>query len=280
LVNNNDDIVTDEVESRLKDLFGDGDESPSFEGNSGESGKAPVRELEELTAVSDDIDKKDNLTPGESGDSPEFTEDKDDHDDSALRYLKAIVLSIDWEINDETMKGLIDETDRLKDVYEDDRTFVLLFQLLGSVGKYIKTNKAGAHPDSITLLNSIYASLEKVVLSESMTEAARKKELFGQLKKFKQLKERIGLTKEGTAKKKKVTSHGIPAAKTGERSKGAGLQEESRPGGETVQEVVRSDMSRMLPHEAFAFALEEIKEVIKVEFKALRAELKLWRDGE
>jgi hypothetical protein len=36
----------------------------------------------------------------------------------------------------------------------------------------------------------------------------------------------------------------------------------------------------MLPHEAFAFALEEIKEVIKVEFKALRAELKLWRDGE
>ncbi|MCD4717030.1 MAG: hypothetical protein K8R45_09855 [Desulfobacterales bacterium] len=280
MVNNNDDIVTDEVESRLKDLFGDGDESPSFEGNSGESGKAPVKELEELTAVSDDIDKKDKLTPGESGDSPEFTEDKDDHDDSALRYLKAIVLSIDWEINDETMKGLIDETDRLKDVYEDDRTFVLLFQLLGSVGKYIKTNKAGAHPDSITLLNSIYASLEKVVLSESMTEAARKKELFGQLKKFKQLKDKIGLTKEGAAKKREVKSHGIPVAQTGERSKGAGFQKESRPGGETVQEVVRSDMSRMLPHEAFAFALEEIKEVIKVEFKAVRAELKLWRDGE
>jgi hypothetical protein len=280
LVNNNDGTVTDEVESRLKDLFGNGGESPSFEENSGESGKAPVRELGEIAALDADIDEKDNLSPGESGDPSESIEDKDDLDDSVLRYLKAIVLSIDWEINDETMKELIDETDRLKDVYEDDRTLVLLFQLLGSVGKYIKTNKVGSHPESINLLNSAYYSLEKVMLSKNMTEAARKKELFGQVKKFKQLKEKIGLTKKGTAKKREITSHGIPAPLIGERSKGTGLQEESSPGGETVKEVVRSDMSRMLPHEAFAFALEEIKEVIKVEFKTLRAELKLWRDGE
>ena len=38
-------------------------------------------------------------------------------------------------------------------------------------------------------------------------------------------------------------------------------------------------MSRMLPHEAFVFALEEIREVIKAEFKVLRAELRLWREG-
>jgi hypothetical protein len=281
LVNNNDGTVTDEVESRLKDLFGDGEESSFSEGDSGEFSKAPVRELEEISAIADDIDEKDNLSPGEKAGSPESIENKDYIDDSALRYLKAIVLSIDWEISDETMKGLIDETDRLKDVYEDDRTLALLSQLLGSVGKYIKNNKAGSHPDSINLLNSIYASLEKVVLSKSMTEAARKKELFDQVKKFKQLKEKIALIKEGTAEKREVTPHGIPAPPAGERSKGSGLQEESRPGGEPLQEIaVRADMSRMLPHEAFAFALEEIKEVIKVEFKALRAELKLWRDGE
>ncbi len=280
MVNNNDGNVTDEVESRLKDLFGDGDESISFEENAGEFGKAPVRELEEIAALDADIDKKDNLTPKESGDSSEPAEGKDDLDDSELRHLKAVVLSIDWEINDETMKGLIDETDRLKDVYEDDRTLVLLFQLLGSVGKYIKTNKAGAHPESINLLNSAYSSLEKVMLSKNMTETARKKELFGQVKKFKQLKEKIGLTKEGTTKKREAPSHGISAPLNGERSKGKGLKEKRRPGEETVKESVRADMSRMLPHEAFAFALEEIKEVIKVEFKTLRAELKLWRDGE
>jgi len=280
LVNNNDGTVTDEIESRLKDLFGDGEESSFFEEDSGKFGKAPVRELEEISAIADDIDEKDDLTPGEIADSPESIDDKDDLDDSPLRHLKAIVLSIDWEINDETMKGLIEETDRLKDVYEDDRTLVLLFQLLGSVGKYIKTHKAGAHPDSIKLLSSIYSSLETVMLSKGITEAARKKELSAQVTKFKQLKEQIGLTKESTAKKREVTPHGITAPLTGEGYKGRSLQEESSMGGGTVQEAGRSDMSRMLPHEAFVFALEEIKEVIKVEFKALRAELKLWRDGE
>jgi hypothetical protein len=37
--------------------------------------------------------------------------------------------------------------------------------------------------------------------------------------------------------------------------------------------------SEMTPHEAFAFALEEIKKTIKAEFEALRAEIKLWRQG-
>ena len=39
-------------------------------------------------------------------------------------------------------------------------------------------------------------------------------------------------------------------------------------------------MNRMAPHEAFAYALEEIKQMIKAEFKSLRAELKLWREGQ
>jgi hypothetical protein len=33
------------------------------------------------------------------------------------------------------------------------------------------------------------------------------------------------------------------------------------------------------PHEAFAYALEEIKEMIRSEFRALRAEIKLWRES-
>ena len=54
----------------------------------------------------------------------------------------------------------------------------------------------------------------------------------------------------------------------------------SRPP-ESAEEVVsRTDMNRMAPHEAFAYALEEIKQMIKAEFKSLRAELKLWREGQ
>jgi len=251
LVNNNDGSVTGEVESRLKDLFGDGDESPSFEGNSGEPGKAPVRDLEEV---------------------PEGVEDRGALEDSPLRKLEAVVLSVDWEISDEIMNDLIEEVDWLKNTYKDDKTTLLFLQLLGSVGKYIKAHKVNAHPHAVRVLSSVYAGLEKVVLSKGMTEAERKKAIFAQVKKFKQLKEQIALTK--------VPSPVILGPSTGERVKDTGLQEENKPGGETVQEVGRSDLSRMLPHEAFAFALEEIKEVIKIEFKALRAELKLWREGQ
>ena len=153
-----------------------------------------------------------------------------------------------------------------------------MFQLLGSVGKYIKSNKAGAHPDSINLLNSIYASLEKVMPSGGMTEAGRKRELLEQVTKFKQLKEQIGATKGAASRKSGPSSQSMAATLKREQPQGAGLQEERRQGEEKARQGVGSDMSHMTPHEAFAFALEEIKEVIKAEFKALRAELKLWRD--
>jgi hypothetical protein len=43
-----------------------------------------------------------------------------------------------------------------------------------------------------------------------------------------------------------------------------------------VREAAAPDVSRVPPHEVFANALEEIKGVINAEFRALRAELKLW----
>jgi len=274
LVKDSEGTLVGEVESRLEDLFGGGDEVPGAGGNEGESGEFFVREGVGVYAG----DEKGDFPSGEPDDSPEFIEDADFLDDSkTLRYLESVVLSIDWEISDETMGELIAEAERLKGIYGHDKTLVILFQLLGSVGKYLKSNKGGAHPDSISLLNSIYATLEKVILSKGMTDAERKRELFVQVNKFKQLKEEIRLTKGGAGKRRKVSSPGIPEPLTREVVKEAVIEEESR---KAIREAASSDVGHMLPHEAFAFALEEIKEVIKAEFKALRAELKLWRDGQ
>ena len=78
-----------------------------------------VRELEELTAVSDDIDKKENLTPGESGDSPEFTEDKDDLDDSARPETAGPAI----ERDDESYMGrLLRAKRRAKEKKDGDET--------------------------------------------------------------------------------------------------------------------------------------------------------------
>ena len=46
-----------------------------------------------------------------------------------------------------------------------------------------------------------------------------------------------------------------------------------------IDEAPAAEIEDVSPHEAFSYALMEIKRTIKAEFEALRAELKLWRQG-
>lgn len=179
--------------------------------------------------------------------------------DTSLRELKALLLSIDWEIGDETMVSLITEIDHLKGVLKDDRILVLFFRLLGSVAKYIQSQKANAHPDAIRLLTSIYHSMEKVFSSGEISKGERKKALFAEVSRFRKLKEEIARRK--TAPRIAHKNEGPLADKGG-------------------SEGQAPHMNKMTPHEAFAYALTEIKQTISAEFQALRAELRLWRDGQ
>lgn len=230
--NKNDGSVTEEVQSRLEDLFG-------------EDGKASV-----------------------------FMEDNSVPEDSPLRKLKSIFLSVDWEIDDEVMAKLIEEVGRLEDTYKDDKSLLSFFRLLGSVGKYIKTRKANAHPDAIKLLNSTYNSLEKVFLSEGIAQAEMKEILLAQVEEFKKLKEQIGSKKAETAKEEEVKppEETIPVIEVQEKD--VVVQAEYRPPEETEEELLRSEMSRMTTQEALAYVLAELKQVIRTEFKELNEKLK------
>lgn len=55
-------------------------------------------------------------------------------------------------------------------------------------------------------------------------------------------------------------------------------QEEGKK--EALHPAVTTVSGEMTPHEAFALALEEIKKMIQAELSALRAELKMWRQGQ
>ena len=231
----NDGTVTDEVQSRLDDLFGEG-------------GKASVS-------------IEDSAVP----------------EDFPLSNLKAIVLSVDWEIDDEVMDRFVEEIGKLETVYNYDKTLLSFFRLLGSVGKYIKTRKADAHPDSIKLLNSAYNSLEKVLLSKDITPAEKKQILLLQVTEFKKLKEQIGLKKAEMAKAKEVETPRETIPVIEEQEKGVFVHAEGGPPEEpeeTQEELMQSEMSRMTPQEALAYVLAELKQVIRAEFKALNAKLK------
>jgi len=189
----------------------------------------------------------------------------DDSRVSPLTTLKSIVLSMDWEISDAILTEFIQELNRLKTVLKDDGVVVKCLQLLEAIGKYILQKKAQTHPDSIRLLQSIYRDLEILLLSKGVSETARRSILADEIAQFKKLKEKLTEPFKSSSgdflrKNEKPFGYSSPAATEPQQQVNPALENESMP-----------------PHEAFLFAVEEMKKTIQAEFGAIRAELKLWR---
>ncbi len=217
-------------------------------------------------AVTAEVEKRLDDIFGDEGDGKSaFLDNGPLAQDSPLRNLKGTVLSIDWEITDEIMGKFLDEINHLRETYADEKIPGLFLQLLGSVGKYIRNQKARAHPDSIKVLNSVYTSFEKVLLDDTMPDAEKRNWLFNEVNRFKKLKQDISQAR--TEPPQQPEEEPEPFM---EQPPEAEAAVETGPSG-TGKDI-------MPAHEAFAYALEEIKQVIKAEFQALRAELRLWRE--
>jgi hypothetical protein len=189
----------------------------------------------------------------------------DSHVASPLTTLKSIVLSMDWEISDAILTEFIQELNRLKIVLKEDGILVKCLQLLEAIGKYILQKKAQTHPDSIRLLQSIYRDLEILLLSKGVSETARRNILADEIAQFKRLKEKLTeppKSSSGDYFRKAEKPFGYAAPLTAEQPPQVRAVPEQEP---------------MPPHEAFLYAVEEMKKTIQAEFGAIRAELKLWR---
>jgi hypothetical protein len=192
--------------------------------------------LDELFAE----DKISQKADGESSDIKEYP----------LKELKAIILSIDWEITDDAMNRLANQIVGLKKRYKNDKIVFMLLQLLGSIGEYIRINRGKSHPDSFKFLNSLFKKLDKVVRTKDLTESEKKKILSVEVNKYKVLKDKLSSGKHVTQKEK----HEKPVVK------------------------IKAEKTDVLPVEAFADAMDQIRQLIRSEFKALREELRLGRE--
>jgi len=229
------------------------------------------------SSVTAEVERRLEYFFGESDEGFVSSDDSKAMQETPLRDLKALVLSIDWEITDETMGRFIKQIERCEEFYKQDKDSTLFLQLLGSLGKYIKASGAKAHPNAIKVMKSVYNALEKVALSRDMPDAEREKILLVEVVRFKELKQQIAQRKAEREKKAKArTSKRMESAVEGQEEE----KKETDVSGYTFQKTFVADWNRMKPHEAFGYALEEIKQVIKAEFQALRAELRLWREAE
>jgi len=132
------------------------------------------------------------------------TEDNDIAAHYPLAELKNLILSIDWEITDDVLGKFIQQIKDLKLTYKHDKIVLTFLQILNSLGDYIKTNRAKSHPKTFKILNSVFASLDKVVLSRDMAEIAKKKILRAEMLRYKELRTQISQGKTALKPKAKA----------------------------------------------------------------------------
>ncbi len=218
--------------------------------------------------------------------------DAEDSDPSAhypLAELKNLILSIDWEITDDVLEKLLQQIKDLNLTYKHDKIVLTFLQILRSLGDYIKTNRAKSHPKAFKILNSVFSSLDKVVLSKDMGETVKKKILRTEMNRYKELKTQISQSKTAGQRKPKAKPAQTDKPEIEEKREEAPLTE-SEPSVQLLEaeaaELPVSDQDqepdvvtlREPSVEALAEAVEEIKKYIHDEIKALKKEIKSLRD--
>lgn len=261
--------ITAEVDSRLDDLFAE-EEIDGAGGTLLTAGKSSDRlnndfGSAELRAGEDAFDKR-SLPTGRT----EAVADKFDIDlieRSPIKDLKSIIMSLEWEITDSVMEKLEAEVLRLESLFQGDKIVLAFLQLLGSLGKYIRKKLARAHVDSITLLHSAYESLEKTILSENMSDGAKKKLLIIHVTWYKKLK-------------REIQAAGKQAHRMSDAAFEAPVSQESHLGDDASAEASYvnqiptdfRDMSHMT--QEILLAMREMQQTLQREFAMLRGDIR------
>jgi len=143
----------------------------------------------------DKISKKDLVNDIENRLDDFFAEGNSPPDKDKIRgpleKLKSLIWSIDWEITDQCLTDMIDETETLLGQYQNDRLTHTLLRMLHALGRYIRKRKAQSHPDGIRRVMSVYASLEKIILDEQLGTSIKKRIIAKEIAAFKKLKEQV-----------------------------------------------------------------------------------------
>ncbi|MDX9819183.1 MAG: hypothetical protein RBT16_09735 [Desulfococcus multivorans] len=256
--------ITAEVDSRLDDLFGE-EEKDVTAGVSPDRMDSDRKEYDaEAVKRRPGKESFDKTTP--SADEVATVVEKFDADRierSPIRDLKSIIMSLEWEITDSVMEKLEAEILKLESLYQGDKIVLAFLQLLGSLGKYIRKKLARAHVDAITLLHSAYESLERTILSENMSDGARKKLLITHVTGYKKLKREIQAAGKRT--------HHVPAVAD------AAAPPPPRPTDDASFEASQTTMDfRDMSHMAqeIILAAREIQQTLQREFAMLRRDIR------
>jgi hypothetical protein len=199
---------------------------------------------------------------------------KADSVEGGLAELKSLVMSIEWEITDDLMDRFIENVDALKQTFKGDRILFMFLQLLGSLGLYVKTNKGKAHPNAFGLLASVYSGFEDASQSEKMTLPQKKKLLYVELNKYKELKELIAQAKsKGKASPEATRGVRMGHANVRQEALARPAEPQARPD-TTAQRKDKGDLGLPVTHGELRQVVEEIRRHFDTEINRLRTEIR------
>jgi hypothetical protein len=204
----------------------------------------------------------------DENDSAETSTPAADQSKDPLDELKQLVMSIEWEITDDVMERFLSQVDSLKTRFEEDRISVMFLQLLGSLGLYVKTNKGKAHPSAFKLLNSVYSSFEDATAPGKISPSEKKKLLYVELNKYKELKEQIESSRSPEKEPPRMPSPaGVAAEKTdGQEIKTSEARQVPNVG-TTAPDIA------MLSQVHFDEVVNSLKSLILKELEAIRKDI-------
>lgn len=105
--------------------------------------------------------------------------------------LKAVILSVDWEISTLTLQNFDEVITRLKNKLKFNKIHLTFLQILHSLGAYIAKNGAGADSDSIALIQSVFQNYEKLVQNPDMPVSEKKALIEGDIRKYNEFKQGV-----------------------------------------------------------------------------------------
>jgi hypothetical protein len=132
-----------------------------------------------------------------------------------IQNLKAVILAIDWEISDITMTTFDTVTKRLLTRLKAQKIPHAFLRIINSMGRYIASEKASAHKDSIQFLRSVFDNFEQVVKTPAMPFEEKKQLIENDIDAFNNFKRELASLREnGPVSAHRTTAHKTSDHKT------------------------------------------------------------------
>ena len=232
----------------------------------------------------EELEKRLDEIFGGGGEAAESFEEQ-----SPLSNLESVVLTLDWEISDEAVNSFLSEVESLRSSSSGDKLQENFLKILHSLGKYIQRRKEQADPEALNLLQTVFADLKKSAGSEELSRTEKKDLLRKDIEQYNVLKSRISQGKAsrsadpGQEYRREASPDSGPeekdtAAVEKESQHHAGSLErrEKEP---TVELGTEPSQSGDAQNKTVFDAIEELKEVIREEFRQLRKDLGVQKSG-